>query len=579
MIPKYPKSGIDLIVADRTNFLRMEIKKYLALLFIGILLIACRDSSENKEAITTLDSLALKRAKANGLLANEGFERCRRFVTDWLAQADSTTGLIPRNLEESTDIWNAKDAAADNYPFMVLTAAITDEALFKGKMLDILHTETRLTSRIGQLPDTYSFSRMDFETPEPDLNDILFGSSEYIKDGLLPLTEWLGHSPWSERMIGILDDIWKYAPIETAYGNIPSNNIELNGEMLQVLSRIYWMTGEQKYLDWSLRLGDHYLLGDNHPTRNFEVLRLRDHGCEIVSGLCELYATLSVADPIKKEEYQPHIHEMLNRILAVGRNEDGLFYNGINPINGTVQWEGTADNFGYTLNGFYTVYQVDSVAAYREATLKALGVLNEKYRNFDWERGSSDGYADAIEGTLNLYAREPISSTEEWIDSETQVMWSLQDSSHRKNAQRWKGSGIIEGWHGDGNFARTTIMYCLWKTQGVTAQPWRSDIELGAAINGEEIIISIRADEDWQGVLKFDAPRHQTIMHMPIDWPRINQFPEWFTVNGDEVYRIQNFATKIFKTYTGKQLLNGLEIDLKKDRPYSIKVIRSQNDI
>ena len=557
----------------------MEIKKYLALLFIGILLIACRDSSENKEAITTLDSLALKRAKANGLLANEGFERCRRFVTDWLAQADSTTGLIPRNLEESTDIWNAKDAAADNYPFMVLTAAITDETLFKGRMLDILHTETRLTSRIGQLPDTYSFSKMDFETPEPDLNDILFGSSEYIKDGLLPLTEWLGHSPWSERMIGILDDIWKYAPIETAYGNIPSNNIELNGEMLQVLSRIYWMTGEQKYLDWSLRLGDHYLLGDNHPTRNFEVLRLRDHGCEIVSGLCELYATLSVADPIKKEEYQPHIHEMLNRILAVGRNEDGLFYNGINPINGTVQWEGTADNFGYTLNGFYTVYQVDSVAAYREATLKVLGVLNEKYRNFDWERGSSDGYADAIEGALNLYAREPISSTEEWIDSETQVMWSLQDSSHRKNAQRWKGSGIIEGWHGDGNFARTTIMYCLWKTQGVTAQPWRSDIELGAAINGEEIIISIRADEDWQGVLKFDAPRHQTIMHMPIDWPRINQFPEWFTVNGDEVYRIQNFATKIFKTYTGKQLLNGLEIDLKKDRPYSIKVIRSQNDI
>ena len=557
----------------------MEIKKYLALLFIGILLIACRDSSENKEAITTLDSLALKRAKANGLLANEGFERCRRFVADWLAQADSTTGLIPRNLEESTNIWNAKDAAADNYPFMVLTAAITDETLFKGRMLDILHTETRLTSRIGQLPDTYSFSKMDFETPEPDLNDILFGSSEYIKDGLLPLTEWLGHSPWSERMIGILDDIWKYAPIETAYGNIPSNNIELNGEMLQVLSRIYWMTGEQKYLDWSLRLGDHYLLGDNHPTRNFEVLRLRDHGCEIVSGLCELYATLSVADPIKKEEYQPHIHEMLNRILAVGRNEDGLFYNGINPINGTVQWEGTADNFGYTLNGFYTVYQVDSVAAYREATLKVLGVLNEKYRNFDWERGSSDGYADAIEGALNLYAREPISSTEEWIDSETQVMWSLQDSSHRKNAQRWKGSGIIEGWHGDGNFARTTIMYCLWKTQGVTAQPWRSDIELGAAINGEEIIISIRADEDWQGVLKFDAPRHQTIMHMPIDWPRINQFPEWFTVNGDEVYRIQNFATKIFKTYTGKQLLNGLEIDLKKDRPYSIKVIRSQNDI
>lgn len=547
-------------------------RKYCVIFFTGILIIACSHPSKNLKNISTVDSLALKQAETNGLLVNEGLERCRRFVADWLAMSDSATGLIPRNLDESSDIWNAKDAAADNYPFMVLTASLTDEDLFNGRLLDMLHTETRLTSRLGNLPDTYSFSKKDFETSEPDLNSLLFGSSEYIKDGLLPLTEWLGHSPWSDRMIAILDDIWKYAAVETAYGNIPSDNVELNGEMLQVLSRIYWMTGERKYLDWSLRLGDYYLLGNNHPTRNFEVLRLRDHGCEIVSGLCELYATLSVSDPQKKEVYRPHIHEMLERILSVGRNDDGLFYNGINPTDGTIQWEGTADNFGYTLNGFYTVYQIDSVPAYREATLKVLGVLNEKYRNFDWEQGSSDGYADAIEGALNLYAREPISSTEEWIDSETQVMWSLQDSSHQKNAQQWKGSGIIEGWHGDGNFARTTIMYCLWKTQGVTAQPWRSDIQLGAVKIGDEVMISLRADEDWQGTLKFDAPRHQTIMQMPTDWPRINQFPEWFTVNNDKVYQVKDLTNGSYTKYNGRQLLEGIEVALKKNMPYCVKV-------
>lgn len=547
-------------------------RKLLNLFFTGILLVACSNPVKNEKSISTSDSLALKQAETNGLLVNEGLERCRRFVTDWLALADSTTGLIPRNLEEGSDIWNAKDAAADNYPFMVLTAALTDENLFKGRLLDMLHTETRLTSRLGNLPDTYSFSKKGFETLEPDLNSLLFGSSEYIKDGLLPLTEWLGPSPWSERMIAILDDIWKYAPVQTTYGNIPSTNVELNGEMLQVLSRVYWMTGEQKYLAWALRLGDYYLLGDKHPTRNFEVLRLRDHGCEIVSGLCELYATLSVADPIKKELYQPQVHEMLDRILAVGRNDDGLFYNGINPIDGSIQWEGTADNFGYTLNGFYTVYQVDSVASYREATLKALGILNKKYRNFDWEGGSSDGYADAIEGALNLYAREPVSSTEEWIDSETQVMWSLQDSSHRQNAQRWKGSGIIEGWHGDGNFARTTIMYCLWKTQGVTARPWRSDIQLGATKSGNDIIISLRADKDWQGTLMFDTPRHQSIMQMPTDWPRINQFPEWFTTNGDKAYQVKDLANGSYTKYSGKQLMEGIEVALNGDMLYSIKV-------
>lgn len=547
-------------------------RNYFSLFFIGILLVSCSHPVKNKNSLSKVDSLALKQAKTNGLLVNEGLERCRRFVADWLALADSTTGLIPKNLDKGLDVWNAKDAAADNYPFMVLTAALTDENLFKGKLLDMLHTETRLTSRIGNLPDTYSFNKKGFETLEPDLSSLLFGSSEYIKDGLLPLTEWLGPSPWSDRMIAILDDIWKYAPIKTAYGNIPSNNVELNGEMLQVLSRVYWMTGEQRYLDWALRLGDYYLIGDKHPTRNFEFLRLRDHGCEIVSGLCELYATLSFANPQKKEVYQPHIHEMLDCILAVGRNNDGLFYNGVNPTNGAIQWEGTADNFGYTLNGFYTVYQVDSITSYREATLKVLGILNEKYRNFDWEKGSSDGYADAIEGALNLYAREPVASAKEWIDSETQVMWSMQDSSHRKNAQQWKGSGIIEGWHGDGNFARTTIMYCLWKTQGVTVQPWRSDIQLGAAINGDDVIISLKAGQNWQGKLKFDSPRHNSIMKMPADWPRINQFPEWFTVNHNKIYQVKDLATGSSTKFNGKQLLDGIKIDLKGDSTYSIKV-------
>ena len=65
---------------------------------------------------------------------------------------------------------------------------------------------------------------------------------------------------------------------------------------------------------------------DQHPTRDFEALRLNDHGCEIVSGLCELYACVHFARPEKKAAYRDGIHEMLDRILEVGRNGDGLFY-------------------------------------------------------------------------------------------------------------------------------------------------------------------------------------------------------------------------------------------------------------
>ena len=533
------------------------------ILFICLFL-ACDQPFGDQLSLTEAEIQAFAQAEESGVLVNEGLERCRRFVNDWLAHADPTTGLIPRNLSEDTDIWNAKDAAADNYPFMVLTSALTDEDLFDGRMMDMLESETRLTSRIDRLPDTYSFAKKDFDQTAIDIESILFGASEYIKDGLLPLTEWLGASPWSERMIGILDDMWKHAPVETAYGNIVSTNVEVNGEMLQVLSRIYWMTGEKKYLDWAIRLGDYYLLNNHHPARDFTNLRLRDHGCEIVAGLCELYITISLTDSIKKKVYKPHVHEMLDRVLEVGRNEDGLFYNAVNPQTAAITVEGIADNFGYIFNGFYSVYQIDSVEAYRAATIKGLSALHANYRNFDWERGSADGYADAIEGALNLYAREPIASAADWIDSEIQVMWSMQDSSHRPNTSKWHDSGIIEGWHGDGNFARTTIMYCLWKTQGVTAYPWRSDLAVGAVRENDHLYISLQLDEDWAGTLRFDAPRHETHMNMPIDWPRINQFPEWFTPESSVQYTLVNPNDHEEKTFTGQQLMDGVPLTLEK---------------
>jgi len=503
---------------------------------------------------SSVKNSAFRQALENGRLANEGFVRCQNYVKGWLIHADPKTGLIPKGLRgDRRDIWNAQDSAADNYPFMVLTTAITDRPLFEGRMLDMLRTETRLTSRIGALPDTYSFSKQNFRDAEADLSRILFGASEYIKDGLLPLTEWLGPSPWSERMVAILDDIWKHAPVDTQYGKIVSTSHEINGEMLQALSRVYWMTGNKKYLDWALRLGDYYLLGENHPTRDESKLRLRDHGCEIVSGLCELYATINFAMPQKKQAYQKPIHEMLDRILEIGRNEHGLLYNTINPQTGEHS-DGIADTWGYNLNGHYTVYLIDRTESYRQAVLKALGSLNEHYKSYQWEgrRDSADGYADSIESAINLYNREPVSSAAKWIDSETKVMWSKQQPD-----------GIIEGWHGDGNFARTTIMYCLWKTKGLTIRPWREDVLFGAVLESNVLKISIRAEKHWKGKILFDTPRHQTVMKMPLDWPRINQFPEWFTVQSEKLYTLRDLTSNAKKIYTGRQLHQGIPINLQ----------------
>jgi hypothetical protein len=402
----------------------------------------------------------------NGLLANEGFRRCHLYMEGWLSKADPVTGLIPRNLTGS-NYWNAQDAAADNYPFMVLSAYLTDPSKFSGVMLDILNTEITLTSRIGSMPDTYDFTTQSLQ--ENSLASVIFGSSEYVKDGLLPLTEWLGKSPWSDRMISIMDDIWAHTEVETGFGLVPSTSHEVAGELLQSLSRIFWMTGEQKYLDWALRLGDYFLLGNNHPTGDASTLRLRDHGNEVIAGLAELYATVSQIDPVKKEIYRNPIHQMLDKILEIGRNSDGFLYDEIYPQSGTHS-SGLADTWGYVLNAHYTVYLIDGTREYRNAVIKALESTGLPYYTNTHRFGEiMDGYADAIESALNLYNREYTGSAEIYMDSSIQKLWNLQQPD-----------GIIEGWYGDGNFARTSVMYCLWKTQGLTIRNWDQDVIFGA---------------------------------------------------------------------------------------------------
>ncbi|HEY5910284.1 MAG TPA: acetylxylan esterase [Verrucomicrobiae bacterium] len=489
-------------------------------------------------------------AEENARLANEAFFRCTRYVDGWLAHTDPATGLIPRNLGESRDYWNGRDSAADNYPFMVLTAAMTDRPLLRGRLLDMLRTETRLTCRVDRLPDDYSFSKKGWRREKLDLDAIIFDGAEYVKDGLLYVAGWLGPSPWSERMIGITDDIWKNAKIETPYGKIPTLNFEVCGDLLQAGSRLYWFTGDRKYLDWSMRLGDYFLLGTNHPTRDVTQLRLIDHGCEVVNGLTELYVAVSQVAPEKKQAYEKPMHEMFDCILGKGRNEDGLLYTWFNPKTGAHSKD-LCDTWGYDYDGFYTMWLVDKTATYREAVRHALSNLKGKYVGACWADKSADGFADSIEGAINLLNRERVESAADWVDSQTRMMWAIQ-----------KPDGIIEAWHGDGNFARTSLMYGLWKTQGVTVEPWRPDVRFGTVRNGDTLFLTVSAEKAWNGRLIFDRPRHKDFMHLPLDYTRINQFPEWFTVAPGTRYEVLSSGGKTTRLSASK-LLRGIPIRLK----------------
>ena len=522
-------------------------KTFLLSFVILILHVSCGTQPEFQQDV-------IDQAIENGKLANEGYVRSLEFTRAWLTKADSVSGLIPTNLDKKKDLWEPHNSAADNYPFMVLTAYLLDKEMYNGVLLDMLNTEKRLTSRVETLPDTWSFSKQNFYKNELNTGDVIFGTSEYIKDGLIPLNEYIGQSPWQDRMMEMLDDLSGYmtkvSDLEDYFERTATIE-EVNGEMLQTLSRVYWMTGEQKYLDWATRIGDYYLLGERDLSQ-IDYLRIRDHGCEIIGGLSELYVTVHFADPEKKDQYQQSFFRLLDRVLEIGRNGDGLFYNAVNAKTGEIVDGNVVDNWGYVFDAYYSVWMIDKKKEYRDAVLKGFTKLNEKYRNYRWEGDSHDGYADALESGINLYNREPVPELKSWIDSEMQVMFGMQQPD-----------GIIGGWHGDGNFARTAIMYSLWKTQGTHVHPWREDVLIGAEKTAGKTCFVVCAENDWEGKIVFDTPRHKTILHLPIDYPRINQFPEWFTVVKGNEYSVTCSQKRFSGKYPGEDLILGIPVKIK----------------
>jgi len=488
---------------------------------------------------------AFKQAEASAEIAGYSLSKVQRWLHEVaLKKIDSETGLY-----RADGNWNYHDTAADCYPFLVWAAWATDQAALEGPVREVLRAEQRLCNHLDRIPVAWDFGRKAKVESVP-LDRIIFSASEYVKDGLVAIVEVTGKDEWFERMKAIEEDVWKYAPIETPYGKIPSENIEVNGEQLQVLARLYAMTGERKYLEWAERLADYYL-----KPGNFVPTRLRDHGCEIIGGLGLLLGVESEVQPEKARSRLPRLKKMLDTILARGCNEDGIMYDTLGAGGGRL-----SDGWGYNYVGYLCYDMVAGEAQYRarvEQTLRNLG--KPRYVN-GWGRGQGgniDEVADSIEGGIYCLNRVPVPEGLAWVDREM-ASNVVRSAEPLETAKLW-GTMKLES-----NGVRTVIMHALMHTRGLLARPWQQGLALGAADAEHALAIVIKSDKPWSGRLVFDVPRHRLYMGFARDWPRMNTLPEWFTVEPDDAhrYKIENVATNSAERITGKLLHEGLPVRL-----------------
>ena len=540
--------------------LRVDLGRFAVPLISFILaVLPCRPAAAQPAAESGHDA-AFRQAEANGLQVEDVFRRTRRMMHGWLAYADARTLLLPDVLPGRTrgpqqlHVYRPHNSGADNYPYLVATAWFTDRATFDGRMREMLRSEIRYTNALNGIPADLDLEKGTLGPPS------LFGAAEYAKDGLLAITELLGRTPWFYRMADMTADLMQHAPVASSFGLLPDAGAELNGDALQSLVRLATMTGDPRYLEWARRIGDAYVsevLPRNHGLPGYtwdfakhegpDRMRLRDHGNEIVVGLQLLHALESERGGERAAAWRAPLSRMLDRILA-SANPDGLLYDEIRASDLAPLSQRLSDNWGYVYGAVYTHYMVTGDERYREAVRRVLRAL-PRYRGHDWENGSHDGYADAIESALYLVAREPVPEAVDWIESETKRLVAFQQPD-----------GTIERWYGDGNWSRTLLLYAMWKTQGTFLDGWQEGIALGAVRDGDRLFVSLAAPPGWKGRLRFDYARHRRELNFAQNYVRLNEWPEWFTVDENTLYRLSDAAGQELLRL-GSELKEGVPVE------------------
>ena len=106
----------------------------------------------------------------------------------------------------------------------------------------------------------------------------------------------------------------------------------------------------------------------------------------------------------------------------------------------------------------------------------------------------------------------------DWIESEMQVMLDMQQPD-----------GHIEYWYGEGNFNRTGMLYALMQSQGVRPEHWKPGVAW--APSRRRRLHSCLQHARRRRRIRFDYARHRRVLNLDRNYVRLNEFPEWFTVD------------------------------------------------
>ncbi len=501
-------------------------------------------------------SLAATRARLN----TEALRRALRIHDAWMARRDPATGLFPQS--PSFREWNYRNTAADFFSFQLLLAIRTD-----APSLPALR-ETLARER-GFNPGPALCLPVDLDTGRtfsPRRPAPMFTTSEYLKDGLIGVYERTGDAAVRARIVEIAESILANCTVASRYGLIPSNDSEVNGNVLQAFSRLAYMLDDDRCAEAVGRLGDAVVMqmlaesgglpvvrfdygeraaGANatrgRPPRASGDVQLRDHGNETAVGMSEAFALAAERAPRdlawreRADRWAEPLANVYELILEHGVSPDGLLMNRIEARTFKPLDPAPCDNWGYLLCGAILFCQ----AAERHGRVdpdRLRGILARADRialavaatdGLKWEpTAPHDGWADTLESAIYIAAHRPAlrEAMRTWVDHQIEHMYACQ-----------KPDGFASGDYLDGNFIRTALLYADLCAGGFELSPPGVGCGVGFAMDGDEpIVVVIAGKKGYTGRLVPDTPRHRERLKLPWNWARLNSWPEWVVADTEQ---------------------------------------------
>jgi hypothetical protein len=481
-------------------------------------------------------------AAINGVLAQEAILRVIAVHDAWMPRRDPGSRLFPES--ESKRRWNYRNTAADFFCFLFLAAEYTDQP-----SLPALRETMRAEALLAKPGELCQPVRWPSATPiRSSHRELMFGAAEYAKDGLIALYDATGDQQAYDRLLEVADLVMANSEELSRFGPVPCFRSEVNGDMLQVFSRLSVVADRDDYGEAAARIGDaaiQQMLAANHglPAHKFDYsedeimearAKLRDHGSEVIGGLSEVYA-LAVSrmdDPewaARAGRWAEPLARMYELILEHAVNDAGLIVNALEPETRAHTDAGANDNWGYILSGVLLFTQaaerhgvlergrerIDAMLARTDGIIRAVAATN----GYPWEGPNQDGYADSVESAIYMAFHRPGAAQVllPWIDDQIGIMFAMQ-----------KESGFVDGHYLDGNFMRTSLLYADLRTGGWSLSPMDPGTRVGMASDDEgNAVMVVETEGGYTGALGLRRPHPPLEAALPWDWPRMNSWPQW----------------------------------------------------